>query len=72
MEHAPTIDLTLTRARVMDATRDLDGSTVRDLLLDCLLVRGVDATVTEFRGANFVLVTRSVLVARPRGTGTTP
>jgi hypothetical protein len=32
----------------------------------------VDATVTEFRGANFVLVTRSVLVARPRGTAATP
>ena len=47
MEHAPPIDLALTRAAVMDATRDLDGSTVRDLLLDCLLVRGVDATVTE-------------------------
>lgn len=47
MEPAPTIDLTLIRARVMEATRDLDGSTVRDLLLDCLLVRGVDATVTE-------------------------
>jgi hypothetical protein len=28
----------------------------------------VDATVTEFRGANFVYVTRSVLVARPRST----
>jgi hypothetical protein len=32
----------------------------------------VDATVTEFRGVNFVLVTRSVLVARPRGSSTTP
>jgi hypothetical protein len=32
----------------------------------------VDGTVTEFRGANFVLITRSVLVARPRGTGATP
>ncbi len=30
----------------------------------------VDATVTEFRGVNFVLVTRSVLVARPRATNT--
>ncbi|MEX2185785.1 MAG: hypothetical protein WD875_03280 [Pirellulales bacterium] len=30
----------------------------------------IDATVTEFRGVNFILVTRSVLVARPRGTDT--
>jgi hypothetical protein len=28
----------------------------------------IDGTVTEFRGGNFVLVTRSVLVARPRST----
>lgn len=47
MEHDPTVDLALTRERVMSATRDLDGSAVRDALLDCLLVRGVDATVTE-------------------------
>jgi hypothetical protein len=43
----PTVDLGLARARIMAATRDLDGATVRDVLLDCLLVRGVDATVTE-------------------------
>jgi hypothetical protein len=30
----------------------------------------IDATVTEFRGVNFILVTRSVLVARPRGADT--
>jgi hypothetical protein len=28
----------------------------------------IDGTVTEFRGGNFVIVTRSVLVARPRST----
>lgn len=28
----------------------------------------IDATVTEFRGQNFILVSRSVLIARPRGT----
>lgn len=32
----------------------------------------IDATVTEFRGGNFLLITRSVLVARPRGTTSTP
>ncbi|RIK76873.1 MAG: hypothetical protein DCC68_18490 [Planctomycetota bacterium] len=32
----------------------------------------IDATVTEFRGANFLLITRSVLVARPRGTTAAP
>lgn len=41
------VDLSTTRERVMTATRELDGSTVRDLLLDALLVRGVDVTVTE-------------------------
>lgn len=43
----PAIDLGLARHRVMAATRDLDGATVRDVLLDALLVSGVDATVTE-------------------------
>ncbi len=43
----PHLDLSATRDQVMAATRDLDGSTVRDLLLDALLVRGVDATVSE-------------------------
>ncbi|HMM95930.1 B12-binding domain-containing protein [Phycicoccus sp.] len=43
----PAIDLDLARERVMAATRDLDGSTVRDVLLDALLVSGVDATVTR-------------------------
>lgn len=42
----PSTDLDLARERVMAATRDLDGATVRDLLLDTLLVSGVDATVT--------------------------
>lgn len=28
----------------------------------------IDGTITEFRGGNFVIVTRSVLVARPRST----
>jgi hypothetical protein len=41
------LDLSAVRAQVMAATRDLDGSAVRDLLLDALLVRGVDATVTS-------------------------
>ncbi|MBM6403657.1 B12-binding domain-containing protein [Phycicoccus sp. CSK15P-2] len=41
------LDLGETRADVMAATRELDGSAVRDLLLDALLVRGVDATVTQ-------------------------
>lgn len=40
-------DLGEARARVMAATQDLDGSTVRDVLLDCLLVHGVDDTVTS-------------------------
>jgi hypothetical protein len=30
----------------------------------------IDGTVTEFRGANFVIVTRSVLIARPRSSDT--
>ncbi len=41
------LDLGATRDRVLTATRELDGSSVRDLLLDALLVRGVDATVSE-------------------------
>ena len=32
---------------VMAAVRDLDGATVRDVLLQTLLVSGVDATVAE-------------------------
>ena len=47
MTSDPHLDLSATRGRVMSATRDLDGSAVRDLLLDALLVRGVDATVSE-------------------------
>ncbi|MGG5260959.1 cobalamin B12-binding domain-containing protein [Phycicoccus avicenniae] len=43
----PATDLGLARRRVMDATRALDGAAVRDVLLDALLVSGVDATVTE-------------------------
>ncbi|MBM6399344.1 cobalamin B12-binding domain-containing protein [Phycicoccus sonneratiae] len=43
----PSTDLGLARRRVMAATRDLDGATVRDVLLDALLVSGVDATVTD-------------------------
>ncbi|NHA70247.1 cobalamin B12-binding domain-containing protein [Phycicoccus flavus] len=43
----PSTDLELARERVMAATRELDGATVRDLLLDALLVSGVDATVTR-------------------------
>lgn len=42
----PATDLDLARRRVMAATRDLDGATVREVLLDALLVSGVDATVT--------------------------
>lgn len=42
----PAIDLGLARERVMAATRELDGGTVRDVLLDALLVSGVDDTVT--------------------------
>jgi MerR family transcriptional regulator, light-induced transcriptional regulator len=41
------LDLPDARERVMAATLDLDGSSIRDLLLDALLVRDVDATVTE-------------------------
>ncbi len=47
MTSDPYLDLSTTREQVMTATRELDGSTVRDLLLDALLVRGVDATVGE-------------------------
>lgn len=35
------------RTTVMAAVRDLDGATVRDVLLQSLLVSGVDDTVTE-------------------------
>jgi hypothetical protein len=42
----PAIDLAAARERVMSATRELDGGTVRDVLLDALLASGVDATVT--------------------------
>lgn len=44
-DHA--LDLAAVRDQVMAATRELDGSTLREALLDALLVRGVDATVTE-------------------------
>ncbi len=47
MPDDPMVDLSPARDRVMEATRDLDGATVREVLLDSLLVRGVDATVTE-------------------------
>ncbi len=47
MASAPQLDLSETRERVMAATRELDGSALRALLLDALLVRGVDATVGE-------------------------
>lgn len=43
----PSTDLELARRRVMAATRELDGSTVREILLDALLVSGVDETVTR-------------------------
>ncbi|GGL25804.1 B12-binding domain-containing protein [Phycicoccus endophyticus] len=42
----PAIDLGLARRRVLAATRELDGAAVREVLLDALLVSGVDATVT--------------------------
>lgn len=48
MGPAATPDLAAAaRARVMAATRDLDGATVREVLLDALLTGGVDDTVTE-------------------------
>ncbi len=47
MGPATTPDLDMARARVMAATRDLDGATVREVLLDALLISGVDATVTQ-------------------------
>ncbi|GAA4403268.1 hypothetical protein GCM10023168_14610 [Fodinibacter luteus] len=37
----------IARRRVMAAVRDLDGATVRDVLLQSLLVHGVDDTVAE-------------------------
>jgi hypothetical protein len=40
-------DLRPVRDQVMAATRDLDGSTLREVLLDALLASGVDGTVTE-------------------------
>lgn len=40
-------ELETARARVIAATRDLDGATVRTVLLDALLSSGVDDTVTE-------------------------
>lgn len=46
MTFEPATDLAAARERVMSATRELDGGTVRDVLLDALLVSGVDATVT--------------------------
>ncbi|MBR7744043.1 B12-binding domain-containing protein [Phycicoccus sp. BSK3Z-2] len=47
MSQDTTIDLDDARRRVMEATAALDGSTVRDVLLDTLLVAGVDATVVQ-------------------------
>lgn len=41
------VDHTATRRTVMDAVRDLDGPTVRDVLLQSLQTWGVDDTVTE-------------------------
>ena len=45
MEH--DVDHAAARRTVMAAVRDLDGGTVRDALLQSLLVAGVDHTVTE-------------------------
>lgn len=45
-DEAP-FDHEVARTTVMRATRELDGSTVRDVLLQSLLVTGVDATVTR-------------------------
>jgi methanogenic corrinoid protein MtbC1 len=45
-EHEP-IDHAAARGTVMGAVRDLDGGTVRDVLLQSLLGSGVDDTVTE-------------------------
>jgi methanogenic corrinoid protein MtbC1 len=41
------VDPAASRSAVMAAVRDLDGGTVRDVLLQSLLVSGVDDTVTE-------------------------
>ena len=41
------VDPAASRGAVMAAVRDLDGGTVRDILLQTLLVSGVDDTVTE-------------------------
>lgn len=41
------VDPAAARGAVMAAVRDLDGRTVRDVLLQSLLVSGVDDTVTE-------------------------
>ena len=43
----PGVDHDAARRTVMAAVRDLDGATVRDALLQTLLVSGVDATVAE-------------------------
>ena len=43
----PATDLEPRARARLAATRDLDGGTVRDVLLDALLVSGVDATVTR-------------------------
>ena len=40
------VDAASARRTVMAAVRALDGSTVRDVLLQSLLVSGVDETVT--------------------------
>ena len=47
MPMEPGVDHDAARRTVMAAVRDLDGATVRDALLQTLLVSGVDATVAE-------------------------
>src|SRR5215207_8610888 len=47
MHEHDRIDHAAARGTVMGAVRDLDGGTVRDVLLQSLLVSGVDDTVTE-------------------------
>ena len=47
MSESPPFSAADARATVMAAVRDLDGATVRDALLQSLLVAGVDDTVTR-------------------------
>ncbi len=47
MSESPHFGAAAARATVMAAVRDLDGATVRDALLQSLLVSGVDDTVTR-------------------------